>query len=141
MHYPNIPYWEIRFSEEDYATHAMGRNNASCGAYIAQPTRKGGMVVTGRARCLGCRRLVGRKAWRQVTRQLEKNTLGWDTYVQLDAAVDRRVVYRVFTVERSEKNTAPPFAPHPARNRSTGKPSGSQYQTAVNLWKSKYPRP
>lgn len=109
MHWPNIPYWEIRFAEDDYAKHA----NGSCKGIIGQPTRRGGMVTTGRARCLNCKRLVGRKAWRQVTRQLEKNILGWDTYVNFDDVSGGRNVYRAFTVERSEQNTAPPRIPTP----------------------------
>ncbi len=100
MHWPNIPYWEIRFSEGDYAKHA----NGSCKGIIGQPTRKGGMVTTGRARCLRCKRLVGRKAWRQVGRQLEKKVLGWDTYVNFDDTdPNGRNVYQVLVVENPKQ--------------------------------------
>jgi hypothetical protein len=72
---------------------------------------------------LNCKRLVGRKAWRQVIRQLEKKVLGWDTYINFDDPdhIRGQNVYRVFVVENPEQAQpcAPMPCPQPKRSRET----------------------
>jgi hypothetical protein len=75
---------------------------------------------------LNCKRLVGRKAWRQVIRQLEKKVLSWDTYVNFDdASGGCSNVYRVFVVENPEQ--ARPSIPAPCG------PPGRSYRETIRI--------
>ena len=85
---PNIALWGISFSNEEYSQHGEG-----CGGYVGIPTRRHGLVMTGRARCLKCGRWVGRKAWREMSRNLQEGILDWDT--MYDKGDNWRVFVRV----------------------------------------------
>ena len=96
-HQPNIPHWSIRFSHEDYARHADG-----CKGQIAQPVRQRfgrSETPSGRARCMSCKRLVGKKAWRLIEKQLSEGLLITDTFPHRD---DRQQRLRTFIQVKSK---------------------------------------
>lgn len=73
MHRPNIAFWAISVSRNFLAKHREG-----CDGYIAQRVlRSDKRVGTGRPVCLGCGRLVGRKAWRSVEAEVRNNRSDW----------------------------------------------------------------